>query len=63
MVFPVRRLVAELSAVVPLLPGDVVFTGTPEGVGARRSPPRFLRPGQVLESWVDGVGRFLITLV
>jgi len=63
MVFPVRRLVAELSAVVPLLPGDVVFTGTPEGVGARRSPPRFLRPGQALESWVEGVGRLRITLV
>jgi 2,4-didehydro-3-deoxy-L-rhamnonate hydrolase len=63
MVFPVRRLVAELSAVVPLLPGDLVFTGTPEGVGVRRSPPRFLRPGQVLESWVDGVGRFPVTLV
>ena len=62
MVFPVRRLVAELSAVVPLLPGDVIFTGTPEGVGARRSPPRFLRPGQVLESWVESVGRFPITL-
>jgi len=57
MVFSVRRLVAELSAVVPLLPGDVIFTGTPEGVGARRSPPRFLRPGQVLESWIEGVGR------
>ena len=62
MVFPVRRLVAELSAVVPLLPGDVIFTGTPEGVGARRSPPRFLQPGQALESWVEGVGRLRTTL-
>jgi 2,4-didehydro-3-deoxy-L-rhamnonate hydrolase len=61
MVFSVRRLVAELSAVVPLLPGDVMFTGTPEGVGARRSPPRFLRPGQALESWVEGVGRLRTT--
>ena len=61
MVFSVRRLVAELSAVVPLLPGDVMFTGTPEGVGARRSPPRFLRAGQVLESWVEGVGRLRTT--
>lgn len=62
MVFPVPRLVAELSAVVPLLPGDVLFTGTPEGVGARRSPARFLRPGQALESWVDGVGRLAVSL-
>jgi 2-keto-4-pentenoate hydratase/2-oxohepta-3-ene-1,7-dioic acid hydratase in catechol pathway len=57
MVFSVPRLVAELSAVVPLLPGDVIFTGTPEGVGVRRSPPRFLRPGEALESWIEGLGR------
>jgi len=63
MVFSVPRLVAELSAVVPLLPGDVIFTGTPEGVGARRSPPRFLRPGEVLESWIEGVGRLRTHLV
>lgn len=56
MVFTVPRLVAELSAVVPLLPGDLLFTGTPAGVGIGRNPPRFLRPGQVLESWVEGVG-------
>lgn len=56
MVFPVARLIAELSAVVPLLPGDVIFTGTPAGVGASRHPPRFLRPGQVLESTIEGIG-------
>jgi 2,4-diketo-3-deoxy-L-fuconate hydrolase len=63
MVFSVPRLVAELSAVVPLLPGDVVFTGTPEGVGVRRSPPRFLQPGSVLESWIEGLGRLRTTFV
>lgn len=56
LVFSVPRLVAELSAVCPLLPGDLVFTGTPAGVGMARTPPRFLRPGQVVESWVEGVG-------
>jgi len=56
LVFSVPRLVAELSSVVPLLPGDVIFTGTPAGVGFTRRPPRFLRPGQVLESWIAGVG-------
>lgn len=56
MVFPVPRLIAELSAVVPLLPGDVIFTGTPAGVGAGRQPPRFLQPGQVLESTIEGIG-------
>lgn len=56
LVFPVARLVAELSAVVPLLPGDLIFTGTPAGVGITSRPPRFLRDGEVLESWVEGIG-------
>jgi 2-keto-4-pentenoate hydratase/2-oxohepta-3-ene-1,7-dioic acid hydratase in catechol pathway len=63
LVFTVPRLVAELSAVVPLLPGDVIFTGTPSGVGVARTPPRFLQPGQVLESWVEGVGTIRNALV
>ena len=56
MVFGVPRLVEELSAVVTLLPGDVIFTGTPAGVGWVRQPPRFLQPGDVLESTIDGIG-------
>jgi len=56
LVFSVPRLVAELSAVLPLLPGDVIFTGTPAGVGMARTPPRSLQPGQLLASWVEGIG-------
>jgi 2,4-didehydro-3-deoxy-L-rhamnonate hydrolase len=56
LIFGVPRLVAELSAVLPLLPGDVIFTGTPAGVGIARQPAKFLQPGQVLESWVEGIG-------
>jgi len=56
LIFNVPRLVAELSAVLPLLPGDIIFTGTPAGVGAARKPPRFLQPGQTLESWIEGIG-------
>ncbi len=56
LVFGVPRLVTELSAVLPLLPGDVIFTGTPAGVGFARQPPRFLQPGEVPESWVEGIG-------
>jgi 2,4-didehydro-3-deoxy-L-rhamnonate hydrolase len=56
LVFNVPTLVAELSAVLPLLPGDVIFTGTPAGVGLAMKPPRFLQPGQVLESWTEGIG-------
>lgn len=56
LIFGVPQLVAELSAVMPLLPGDVIFTGTPAGVGMARTPPVGLRPGQVIETWVEGVG-------
>ena len=57
MVFSVPRLIAELSAILPLLPGDVIFTGTPAGVGAARKPPRFLQPGDVIVSHIEGIGR------
>ncbi len=63
LVFPVARLVAELSAVVPLLPGDVIFTGTPSGVGMAMQPPRGLRPGEILESWIEGIGTIRNTCV
>lgn len=56
LIFGVPKLVAELSSVLPLLPGDVIFTGTPAGVGMARTPPRSLQPGNVLETWVDGIG-------
>jgi len=57
LIFSVPQLVSELSGVLALLPGDVIFTGTPAGIGATRKPPRFLQPGEVLESWVEGIGR------
>jgi 2-keto-4-pentenoate hydratase/2-oxohepta-3-ene-1,7-dioic acid hydratase in catechol pathway len=63
LVFTVPKLVEELSAVVTLLPGDVIFTGTPSGVGVARTPPRFLQPGQVIESWIEGIGRMRTVLV
>jgi 2,4-didehydro-3-deoxy-L-rhamnonate hydrolase len=56
LIFSVPRLIAELSSVLPLLPGDLIFSGTPAGVGMARQPPRSLHPGQVLESWVEGIG-------
>jgi 2-keto-4-pentenoate hydratase/2-oxohepta-3-ene-1,7-dioic acid hydratase in catechol pathway len=56
LVFGVSELVAELSAVVSLLPGDIIFTGTPGGVGVSRRPARFLRPGETLVSWIEGIG-------
>ncbi|MGH1505611.1 MAG: fumarylacetoacetate hydrolase family protein [Acidimicrobiales bacterium] len=56
LIFSIPDLVAELSSVLPLWPGDVIFTGTPSGVGMARDPRRSLQPGQVLETWVEGIG-------
>lgn len=56
MVFPVPAIVAKLSAIVTLLPGDVVFTGTPAGIGAGMTPPRFLHHGDELDTWCTGIG-------
>jgi 2-keto-4-pentenoate hydratase/2-oxohepta-3-ene-1,7-dioic acid hydratase in catechol pathway len=56
MILPVPGLVRVLSEIVALLPGDVIFTGTPSGVGVAREPKRFLAPGQLIESWIEGIG-------
>jgi 2-keto-4-pentenoate hydratase/2-oxohepta-3-ene-1,7-dioic acid hydratase in catechol pathway len=56
MLFSVARLIAELSRGTTLLAGTVILTGTPEGVGAGRTPPRFLRDGDVVEIAIAGVG-------
>jgi 2,4-diketo-3-deoxy-L-fuconate hydrolase len=56
LIFSVPALIAKLSAVLPLEPGDVIFTGTPAGVGAARTPPRFLRAGDQLVTTIAGVG-------
>lgn len=56
MIFPIARLIAELSKGMTLLPGDVIATGTPEGVGFARTPPQFLADGDVMEVEIDRVG-------
>jgi 2-keto-4-pentenoate hydratase/2-oxohepta-3-ene-1,7-dioic acid hydratase in catechol pathway len=56
MIFSIPRQIAWISAICPLLPGDIIFTGTPSGIGATRDPRRFLAPGGELRSWVDGIG-------
>jgi 2-keto-4-pentenoate hydratase/2-oxohepta-3-ene-1,7-dioic acid hydratase in catechol pathway len=56
LIFSVPALVARLSAVLPLLPGDVVYTGTPSGVGLGRTPQRWLAPGDELVSSIEGIG-------
>ena len=56
LIFDVPTLVADMSSVLPLWPGDIIFTGSPAGVGFVRQPPRYLQPGEVLETWVEGIG-------
>jgi 2-keto-4-pentenoate hydratase/2-oxohepta-3-ene-1,7-dioic acid hydratase in catechol pathway len=56
MMFPVREEIAYISTFMELLPGDVIVTGTPTGAGARFDPPRFLKPGDVVEVEVNGIG-------
>ena len=56
MAFPIEEQVAYLSTFATLEPGDVIFTGTPTGAGARFDPPRFLEPGDVVEVHVEEIG-------
>ncbi len=62
LIFSVPRLIEELSSIVTLLPGDVIFTGTPSGVGNARTPKRFLKPGEVLVSTIEHIGSITTTL-
>ncbi len=56
MIFPVAELISYVSRICQLNPGDVIATGTPEGVGFKRTPPRFLVPGDTVEVAIDRVG-------
>jgi 2-keto-4-pentenoate hydratase/2-oxohepta-3-ene-1,7-dioic acid hydratase in catechol pathway len=56
MIFKVEDLLAYISQVVTLQPGDLIFTGTPAGVGFTRKPPVFLKAGDVVEVEIDGLG-------
>jgi 2-keto-4-pentenoate hydratase/2-oxohepta-3-ene-1,7-dioic acid hydratase in catechol pathway len=62
MIFPVARVIAELSKGMTLLPGDVIATGTPQGVGFARTPPEFLADGDVLEVWIEKIGHLQNTV-
>lgn len=56
MIYDVPELIARLSSVCPLLPGDLIFSGTPEGIGNRRTPQRFIGPEDTLRSEIEGIG-------
>lgn len=57
MIFPVATLVSYLSSICALAPGDLIFTGTPDGVGGSANPPVFLQPGDEIVSAIEGLGQ------
>ncbi|MFN8453721.1 MAG: fumarylacetoacetate hydrolase family protein [Anaerolineae bacterium] len=59
MIFSVAYLISFLSQAFTLLPGDIILTGTPDGVGAYREPPVFLKDGDELAVEIEGVGRLV----
>ncbi len=63
MIFDVATLVAYVSEFMTLLPGDVISTGTPAGVGLGMNPPRYLKPGDVVELGIEGLGESRQTVV
>ncbi len=56
MIFPISQVIAYISAFTPLQPGDVIASGTPGGVGAKRTPPVWLKPGDSIEVDIGPVG-------
>jgi 2-keto-4-pentenoate hydratase/2-oxohepta-3-ene-1,7-dioic acid hydratase in catechol pathway len=56
MIFPLARIITYISRFLELSPGDIISTGTPDGVGSKRQPPLWLMPNDVVEVEVEGVG-------
>jgi 2-keto-4-pentenoate hydratase/2-oxohepta-3-ene-1,7-dioic acid hydratase in catechol pathway len=63
MIFPIARVIAYVSSFTPLSAGDVIATGTPGGVGAKRQPPVWMKPGDQIEIEVEGVGKLVNQVV
>ena len=57
MIFTVRQIISYMSQFMKLMPGDIIATGTPSGVGLGMKPPVFLKPGDVMELEIEGLGR------
>ena len=60
MIFSVAALIEYIASAITLVPGDIIATGTPAGVGHARTPPVYMNPGDVIEVEVAGLGRLSI---
>lgn len=56
MIFPLKQIIAEISKGMTLMPGDIILTGTPPGIGAKKNPPLFLQSGDIVEVEIEGIG-------
>jgi len=56
MLFPIPVLIEDITSGITLAPGDIIATGSPQGVGAAQNPPQYLRPGDVVEARIQGIG-------
>lgn len=63
LIFTIEDIIERVTQSITLLPGDVILTGTPSGVGMHRSPPEFLKVGDVIESEIEGIGKLFNTVV
>ncbi|HLI13338.1 MAG TPA: fumarylacetoacetate hydrolase family protein [Alphaproteobacteria bacterium] len=63
MIFPIAQIIEVLSRGMTLEAGDIIATGTPSGVGFAMEPPRFLKPGDVVECRIEGIGRLATPIV
>ena len=63
MIFPIAKIIAYVSAFTPLSPGDVIATGTPGGVGAKRTPPLWMKVGDIVEVAIGPIGTLTNSIV
>ena len=63
MIFPIATVIAYISSFTPLKPGDVIASGTPGGVGAKRTPPLWMKPGDTVTVEIGPMGTLSNTIV
>jgi 2-keto-4-pentenoate hydratase/2-oxohepta-3-ene-1,7-dioic acid hydratase in catechol pathway len=63
LIFDISDIIERVTQSITLLPGDIILTGTPSGVGMHRNPPEFLKPGDIIESEIEGIGKIVNKVV